>query len=123
MNAAEFVQKLVEEVPALRQLYLEHLAANSELLTHVFFGDVTRSFVAAYDAYSSQRDTIENLDVVSAVISRLENGLIENNAEIKNLILASFLYNLCPEYCRDEQLKRMLGFNLRRGFEQMCENE
>ena len=61
--------------------------------------------------------------MTKAILRKMEVGLGSGEPDICNLVVASFLYNLYPEYCGDLRLKSLLGFNLRRAFDRICEDE
>lgn len=85
----EFTNRLIAEVLDLQIIYDQHMKDNDELLPHVFFGDLTR--------YVIEKAQIKEDESVSKILGLLEDGLSQNNAEIKNLISASFVENLIDE--------------------------
>ena len=61
--------------------------------------------------------------VVDLILEKMEHGLVSGDPDVENLIVASFLYNLRPNYCHDRRFSRLLGFNLCRAFDRICEGE
>lgn len=86
----KFVEEVVRKVPELQPIYDEHIADYDENLPHVFFGDVTR-FAIAETARDGEHDALARL------LGKLESGLRDGPAEVKDLVIASFVENLCGE--------------------------
>jgi len=107
-----FIVQLVEYVPQLKELLDEHLKDNGELLPHYFFGDLTR-----YAVEQVKKGATKAYEPLARLLIFLEDGLKSGNADVKNLILASFVENLADEPEAREQIKKMAGPNLAKALE------
>jgi hypothetical protein len=87
--AVDFVDKLVEEFPALQPMLREHVADQfGETLPHVFFGDLTSY---AVDEFVGGTDLVR----LQRLLDRLEESFSSTgDDEITNLIAVSFVENL-----------------------------
>lgn len=106
------IDKLLATVPDLRPVYEEHMSDNDGLLPHVFFGDVTRFAIENAGAPVSDA-------AITNLLTALDEALADANAEVKEVILASFVENLVGEKAALKLLKPKMGLNLRRAFESM----
>jgi hypothetical protein len=86
----DFIRGLLQQVPELTPAYKEHTRDNeSELLPHVFFGDVTR--------FVQERIRLGSTDEVRRVLSVFEKPLTCDQSipapdgSVRNLIEVSFL--------------------------------
>ncbi len=68
-------------------VYSEHIEDNDILLTHVFFGDVTRFFVQEVQGGEAG-------DFVRRILAISENALEFGSTEVQELISVSFVENL-----------------------------
>jgi|688.fasta_scaffold347668_2 hypothetical protein len=80
----EFCQFLVEQVPEIRTILRNHLDDFSEMLPHVFLGELTR-YVLANGASKIR------------IVELLEENFDRHGPEIENLISVSFVENLETE--------------------------
>jgi len=96
---SELVAELVRAEPALDAVLREHLADNGELLSHVYMADVTRWLVANGPA--------------ALVLAVLEAALIDGDAYVRDVILASFIENIEQEDPAYRPLRSALGPSLR----------
>jgi len=101
-NTDDLLDELANTEPALARFRDEHIAIYGELLPHVLFGDVTRWVVAQAPA--------------AHVLQVLERHLATGDADVNNLIGASFLENLERE---DTVVRQALGPGLRLALEAM----
>lgn len=101
------INRLVAEVPALKAVHDVHIAANDELLPHVFFGDVTRFVTGSFAP-----DTHEARDDALRVLAILEHAMQQPEPSVENLISVSFAENLVGEKCLPE-LRPVLGSRLK----------
>ncbi len=106
------IDRLLEAIPDLRPVYEEHLSDNDGLLPHVFFGDVARFAIANAAAPTSTA-------AISHLLTTLDEALSDADAEVREVILASFVENLAGEAAALKQLKPKMGLNLRRAFASM----
>lgn len=115
MSAGElFIERLIHAVPELKGAYDEHLADNDMLLPHVLMGDVTRFIVAALS-------DADNHPIVRRVLDYFESELMTGGAESLDLIRSSFVENLLGERIIINKLKPLMGPDLRREIETICE--
>jgi hypothetical protein len=101
-----FIEDLLRTVPELRRVYAGHLADNDEVLPHVFMGDVTRFAVAEAGAD-------RNADVLARMLGQFEKILASGDDEARELVVASFVENLCGEAATVRKLKALMGPHLR----------
>jgi hypothetical protein len=101
------IERMLAGVPALQPVYDEHISDNDGLLPHVFFGDVTR-FAIENAAVPASATAIERL------LTILDETLADADAEVREVILASFVENLAGENAALKLLKPRMGLNLRR---------
>jgi hypothetical protein len=106
-STAVFVDRLVNEVPELAEVYRQHLADCGLLLPHVFMGDVTRYVV-------SQVMSSSPTEPVSRILNLLERGLQSDDQQVKELIGVSFIENLSDEEVALHRLLPQFGEALRR---------
>jgi hypothetical protein len=111
--SVKFVEELVREVPKLRPIYDEHVVDHEESLPHVFFGDVTR-FAISEAARDGDHEALGRL------LEKLESGLREGPAEVKGLVIASFIENLCGETAAIRILSPLMGESLRAQLKSTC---
>jgi hypothetical protein len=97
------IHRLLADEPALRSLYDDHVAANDELLPHVFFGDVTRFITGSFesDAHEARQDSLR-------VLAILEDALGQPEPSVEDLIATSFAENLLGASCLPA-LRRVFG--------------
>jgi hypothetical protein len=97
---------LISTVPELQLIYEEHIRNNDEILPHVFLGDVARFAVeAALD--------IDKQNVLKRLLECMEDGLDAGSADVRELILASFVENLLGEENAVRRLKLLMGPKMR----------
>jgi len=117
-SEAVFVAQLLEEVPELRPTYLEHLDDNfGELLSHVFFGDVTRWAVDQHAV--AKRGSVAADEALTRLLNFLERCYPVGDSEVQNLIAVSFLENLPNSREENREIRRRLGPNLAPVMEQV----
>lgn len=102
------IEKLLTAVPELRPVYEEHVSDNDGLLPHVFFGDVTRFAIDNVGAPS-----------VANLLRVLDEALSDADAEVREVVSASFAENLADEKAALKVMKPKMGLNLRRVFASM----
>ena len=90
-DSIDFVQRLVEQIPAIKLIYDEHLDYFGELLPHVFFGELTRWLLSLFSSVPRSQNVETQL---WAVLNYLEQSFIMEGEEIKELIAVSILENL-----------------------------
>lgn len=90
LGTDEFVARLAERHPALRDMLKEHREYHGEVLPHVFFGDVTRWYVSRCEAS-------DNIASARGLVTDLAEGLTLGDDSVDNLIHVSFLENLDRE--------------------------
>lgn len=105
---------LLQRAPELRPLLDEHIQQYDELLPHVFFGDVTR-FVM--DRVRAEGGAGNHDPVARRILGFLEDAMASSDENVQELVSVSFLENLDPSDPAYEELKAMLGPNLRRELE------
>lgn len=103
----ELIQALLDNVPALRPLYQQHIRDYDELLPHVFFGDVSRLVEACFDP-----DILLDEDVARAVLAVLEAALEDPSDDVDNLIGVSFIENVAAG--STPRLRALMGPRLHR---------
>jgi hypothetical protein len=109
--AVDFVDKLVEEFPALQPMLREHVAESGETLPHVFFGDLTSY---AVDEFVRGTDLVQ----LERLLDRLEESFsLTGDDEITNLIAVSFVENLPYRDEPGEGIRNLLGPKLKRELE------
>ena len=99
----ELLADVVAAEPSLATLLEQHHREYGELLAHVLFGDITR-WVVAHPA-SPQ------------LLAVFERHLTEDNADVRDLLLASFVENLLDEPIA--HLRPLLGPRLRAAVKEM----
>ncbi len=103
-----FIEKMLEKVPDLRNIYQEHLDDNDELLPHVFMADVTRFVLELLENdLQNKSKTVE--DKIFILLELIENALREGNEDVKDVIILSFLENLEQDDFKYSLLKEKLG--------------
>lgn len=84
----QLVKDLVAAIPEFEEMYSTHLENEHEVLSHVFFWDVTQETVGSYLGTEADlpdwRKTLQFLEEQSAL------GI----PEVDTVIVTSFLYNL-----------------------------
>lgn len=108
-----YTEKLIQSVPALQQIYREHLRDNDVLLPHVLFGEITRFVVNK--ARKAEYDSS-----IARLLNEFENGLKEGPEEVRELISASFVENLCGETGAIKALKPLMREKLRSKLATIC---
>jgi hypothetical protein len=108
-----YVEDLIASVPALQQLYEEHLHENDTLLPHVFFGEITRYVISK--VCEAQHD-----HSIGRLLNELEKGVEKGPEAVRDLIRASFVENLCGETDAIKALKPLMGEKLKFDVLAMC---
>lgn len=96
----ELIAALLRAEPALKAVLREHLADNGELLSHLYIADVTRWLVANGPG--------------APVLAVLETALVDGDAEVRDIILASFIENIEQDEPSYQPLRSALGPSLRK---------
>ena len=112
-NNVSFIENLIRVLPQLKPIYDEHLADNDTLLPHVLMGDLTRFVIVEVEKHKRR-------EVLEPILGCLEEGLENGAEEVKELIAASFVENLMGETVTLEQLKPLMGENLKRAVQTIC---
>jgi hypothetical protein len=107
-STLRFVERLVARHSALLPIYEEHVKNSGEVLPHVFFSDVTRWYVRLCEDGGGKEEA-------ERLLADLEDGLARGDAEINDLIYASFLENMGGE--KNTAAWRLLTPRLRAGFD------
>jgi hypothetical protein len=111
-NSRAFVKSMVQRFPALRPLYDKHRKDNRETLPHVFFGEVARLVVEAFndsrDERSSRiREATEMLEFLEGAYTEADTNLHDG---IRNLIVANLLeYLMFPTKAGEVAVRKILG--------------
>lgn len=107
MNATtSFVHELLRTVLELESAYDEHVAGNDVLLPHVFLGAVTRFVIAKANEGKSSRALVELLE-------KMESALNSGDKNLEELVVVSFIENLCGEEAAIEFLEPIMGPKLK----------
>lgn len=89
-SQSELIEALAERVPALKEIYDEHLEFYEELLPSVYFGELVPWIVGEYVASTKDPARPASWREVLAILEReYHSGL-----EVENLIDTSFLETL-----------------------------
>jgi len=98
-----FVKVLVEDSPALAQVFAEHSEDNGgNLLPHVFFADVARALSASGFPKDER----------SSILNALDENLAPGDDPISNLISVSFVEHLSPTKPLEAAVVECFGPNL-----------
>jgi hypothetical protein len=103
-----FVRELVARFPTLSPLLEEHIGDYEEILSHVFFGDLTHHVVSLLPTASHE---------LPAILAFLEETFAAGDAELQELISASFLENLPLAEETGGEIRDILGPKLTRQLE------
>jgi hypothetical protein len=106
LNPKALVDRVVAVVPALSALLGKHRSDNSELLPHVFFGDVTRFVVSGFADHPEHREDAEK------ILAVLEGAMHSPSEDVQNLVSVSFCENLLGEKPL-EAIRAAMGSRLR----------
>lgn len=109
-NIQEFFKSLLEKVPGLTDLYKDHLFDNDEFLPHVFMGDVTRYVCVLAQKVNRGSEALK--PELITIVDFLEEGLIDGNDELRNIIEVSFVENLEKADPCYALIKKCMGPNL-----------
>ena len=104
-----FVRELVDALPILRSALDSHLYYYDEVLSHVFFGEVSQWALATCASAPDAPD-------LTTFLRFLEQGRATGSADIQDLIDQSFLENICGE----EQVAAVLPPLLRSRYQEIC---
>ena len=112
-HTIRFVQEMVDRFPCLKSSLNEHSQAYSEILPHVFLGEISEIVAATIqgirpgisDVSLSQRELRDLLDFFEATFET-------RGDEIKELIAVSFLENLPGPTEGGSKIREKLGPNL-----------
>ena len=110
----EFIRALLQHVPELTPAYEEHLRSNGELLSYVFFGDVTR--------FVQERVRFGNTDEARRIMAIFETPLTCDQSipapdgSVRNLIEVSFLETLDSDEQVFSVLEWLSGPNMKSAF-------
>jgi hypothetical protein len=74
----QFIDDLIQEVPSLVPLQTAHTAEFSEMLPHVFFGDLTRHVLHLYSDFGGADTTLRQ------ILLYLERGFAQGGEEVRN---------------------------------------
>jgi hypothetical protein len=108
-----FLLELVQLLPALRPIYIEHLNDNGEMLPHVLMGDFTRFIVQNVTPPSNEQN-------VQPILDSLEEALTGGNPELDNLVGVSFVESLQGEEKALKVLVNRVGPALREEIKAIC---
>jgi hypothetical protein len=104
-----FVRQLAGISPGLDAMLEEHLKDNfGEILPHVFLGNITRHAVAISENAESGRSLGARRELKS-LLDSMEHTYATGNAEVQELIGASFLENLPRNGEPGSALRKMIG--------------
>lgn len=104
-----FVRQLAGISPDLDALLKEHLRDNfGEILPHVFLGNITRHAVAISENAKSGRSLAERREL-NSLLDCIEHAYATGNAEVQELIAASFLENLPTNGEPGSALRQTIG--------------
>jgi hypothetical protein len=97
------INRLIAEVPELKALYDEHVAANDELLTYVFLSDVARFVIAALSGTEPEHGSD-----ATRVLGLLEDAIGSDDPDVVNLVAVGFVESLLGDDALD-QVRLALG--------------
>jgi hypothetical protein len=113
-STTAFARQLAGLSPALSTLLEEHIKDNfGELLPHLFLGDVTRHIVALAQTPVPQASFAVRREL-KTILEAIEHGYVTGNAELQELIAASFLENLPTKGEPGSEIRGMVGPELGR---------
>lgn len=110
-STVECINRLLERVPEIRDMYDEHIQDNDEILPHVFLGDVTRFVVQ--QVRSGETGTLNH---VARILDIFEQYMASGDDHVKELISVSFVENLAGHEDALAILKKLVGPNLENEF-------
>ena len=103
-----YVKDLVARFEFLRPLMDDHLAHYDEILSHLFFGDMTEYIISRHEEALLGDDAAQK--EVDQLLAALEEGYVSGDRDVKDLISDSFLENLpWREGERGWDLREILG--------------
>ena len=118
LSYENIVDVLIEKVPELRLVLEEHLHdQGGELLRHVFFGDLTRFVMRQVRSRVTGIDSSSS-NTLARILDVLEQASISPDDNLRDLVGVSFLENLDPSDDGYEELKAVLGPNLKQEIKQ-----
>jgi hypothetical protein len=104
-----FVRSIAARFPRLAPLLEEHIEDNSsEVLPHLFFGDLTRYVLSLLAAATGENEFAPRLEL-RKILEFLEETYASNDQELQELISASFLENLPRPGEEGWQIREMVG--------------
>ena len=110
----EFVGSLLQEVPELTPAYKEHIGDNDELLSHLFFGDVTR-FVQEQVRLGRTGEARRILACFEVPLT-CDQLVPAADGSVRNLIEVSFLENLDTDEKIFSTLEGLAGPRMKTAF-------
>jgi hypothetical protein len=106
------IRRIRDEIPGVNDLFKQHLKEQGELLPHVFFGDVTRFFLALVGRHD------EAARAASTELMHALEEAMDGDEPVQELVVASFLENLLGDPMLDS-IRQHLPPKLRRAFERV----
>lgn len=101
-----FVEQLLTAAPEFRDIHRQHVKDNDEVLPHVLLGEVTRFVIEAHRR--------ANIGLRTRILDFLESAISSQDGKLQELIAVSFLENLHQAGDDYEEMKELLGPNLRK---------
>jgi hypothetical protein len=118
-STTAFVKRLAELSPALTALLQEHVTDNfGEILPHLFLGEVTCHVVALVQSPLSENSFALRREL-NIVLESIESGYASGDADVEELIAASFLENLPTKGEPGAEIRGMIGPELGRQLKRM----
>jgi hypothetical protein len=126
LNYDGVIESLVSEVPALRDLYRDHVDFYEEVIPHLFFGVMTEFLVQCLrEARSEEPAQAKRLACVEATLAFLERAITRPDPKVQELVYVSFieeLFGVEPEVL--SQMTAMMGPALKKAYlEVVCPDE
>lgn len=112
-ESEEAMSELSASVPAVAQLYREHLDDNGELLPTVFLGDVAAWYQSVYRGTDDQRRS------TAEVVNVLDHAFVSGTDTLRNVIATGFLEDLLSPPGDADNVAMSLPPGLREEFDRM----
>jgi hypothetical protein len=114
MNNIQFIQKITENIPWIKIIYLKHVAYYDEILPHILMEEISEVFIeTGNEAFISGINTEGKITELSDFLKLMEEEMNTGSTEICELISLSFLENINPQLKIFSSIQQLMGKSLK----------
>lgn len=112
------LRALASDIPQFREVFKSHVEDFGDIYSHALMEEFANFIIEALDKSRNAPDAAQWASALATGLQHLERAYAGNDQELKKLITDAFLKNLWKAGKSLEDLKTLMGPNLKQGLEE-----